>query len=146
MNGNLFTPNRNDTVAALKPEGMYLSMSHKTDNMPQISRGTVHSNSDEAFMLVASHLNGSMGPTFESTDPMFPTSERLYMPSSSQRYDIPTAERMYIPGASHDRNETNPSSERLYISTNNSERMYNQNPIISMDELPSQALSSSQRI
>ncbi|XP_027936790.1 methylmalonate-semialdehyde dehydrogenase [acylating], mitochondrial-like isoform X3 [Vigna unguiculata] len=44
MNGNLFTPNRTDSVAALKPEGIYLS-------------------------------------TFGSTDPMFPTSEKLYTPS-----------------------------------------------------------------
>ncbi|QCE07287.1 methylmalonate-semialdehyde dehydrogenase [Vigna unguiculata] len=116
MNGNLFTSNRTDSVAALKPEGIYLS-------------------------------------TFGSTDPMFPTSEKLYTPSTSQRSDIPTTERMYIPAASH-RNESNsqlddalaPSSESLYISTNNSERMYNQNPIISMDEFPSQALPSSQRI
>ncbi|TKY58739.1 Methylmalonate-semialdehyde dehydrogenase of acylating [Spatholobus suberectus] len=197
MNGNLFTPKRTDTARALKPEGIYMSMSHKTDNIAQISQGsdnispashrmdaTVHSNSDEAHILAASHLNESIGQTFDRTDPMFPTSERIYMASTShrndqigstsQRTDIglhQTTERIYIPAASQ-RNESispacqlddalpstserifmppmvqnmPPSSERLYIPAS-SQRMYNQNPIISMDEFPSQALPSSQRI
>ncbi|KAK7386699.1 hypothetical protein VNO78_27034 [Psophocarpus tetragonolobus] len=197
MNGNLFNPQSTDTATPLKPEGIYMP-SHKTENIAQTSQGsdnispashridaTVHSNSDEAYILAASHLNKGIGQTFERTDSMFPTSERLYTPSTSshrndqigstsQRTDIPTTERIYIPAASH-RNESIsispacplddalpqtservfmppivlnmlPTSERLYIPAN-SQRMYDQNPIISIDEFPSQALpSSSQRI
>ncbi|CAJ1940301.1 unnamed protein product [Sphenostylis stenocarpa] len=194
MNGNLFTPQRTDTDAALQTEGIYMSMSHRTDNISQISQGrdnispvshrmnaTVHSNNDVACMIEASHLNTSIGPTFESTDPLFPTSERIYkastshsndqIGSTSQRSDIPTTEGVDIPVPSH-RNECispacqlddalapssgrvfmppsvqniPPTSERLYIPTN-SQRMYNQNPIILVNEFPSQALHSSQTI
>ncbi|RDX84368.1 Methylmalonate-semialdehyde dehydrogenase [acylating], mitochondrial, partial [Mucuna pruriens] len=154
MNGNLFAPQRTDIATTSKPQGIYMSMSHKTDNIAQISQSsdnispashrmdaTVHSNSDGAYILAASHLNKSIGQTFERTDPVFPTSERIYMPSTSshrndqigttsQRMDIglhQTTERIYTPAASQ-RNESispacqlddalAPTSERVFIPT-----------------------------
>ncbi|XP_027363704.1 methylmalonate-semialdehyde dehydrogenase [acylating], mitochondrial-like isoform X2 [Abrus precatorius] len=195
INGNIYTLQRPDAAAALKQEGgKYMCMSRKTDNIAQTSLGsdvspashrmdaTVHSNSDKAYIMEASHLNKSNGQTFERTDPMFSNSERLHRPSTSQRNDkigstsertdiALTTERIYIPAASHRNESISPtfqlddalpptservflppivqnipaSSEMLYIPSN-SQRMYNQNPIISMDEYPSQALPSSQRI
>ncbi|KAG5017091.1 hypothetical protein JHK85_023227 [Glycine max] len=151
MNGNLFIPHTTDTATALKPEGIYMCTSHKTDSIAQASQEssdnitpgshrmdtTVHSNSDKAYILAASHLNKSVGQTFERTDPMFPTSERIYMPSTSshmndqigstsQRTDIPTTERIYIPAASHinksispacqlDDDTLAPTSERVFM-------------------------------
>ena len=198
MNVNISTASqRADTAStALKSDGIYLSVSHKIDDLAQRSQGsdnispvshrmdaTVHSTSERAYILAASSMSKSVGETFERSDPMFPTSERIYMPATSHRNDHigstshrTDIERVYIPSASHHRNESigqasqlgdaltptseraflppmvqnmPPSSERLYVPTN-SQRMYNQNPIISMDEFPSQAaamtLPSSQRI
>jgi hypothetical protein len=157
-----------------------MSLSHKTENIAQISEqsdninpashrtdANVDSTSDRAYILGPSHLNKSIGRTSENTDPMFPTchmNDQIGL-TSSHRTDIglgPTTERIYISSAS-DRNENyssaceiddalpstservfiptmvhsmTPSSESSYVPAN-SQRMYIQNPVISMDEFPS---------
>ncbi|KAK7361099.1 hypothetical protein VNO77_03131 [Canavalia gladiata] len=195
MSRNIFNASLvTDTATALKPNEIYMSTSDKTDNIAQKSQGSdkispasnrMDVSESASYILATSHLNKSTGQTFERTDPMFPTSERIYMSSTShrndhigsttQRNDIglpPATENIHVPAASH-RNESispscqlddalppttservfippivqdmPPTAERLYIPTN-SQRMYNQNPIVSMDEFPSQALPSSQRL
>ncbi|KAI4328118.1 hypothetical protein L6164_020500 [Bauhinia variegata] len=191
-NSNISTASqRTDTSIASKSERVYIPMSHKMDAMGQIPHrsdnisptphgtdASIDSTSDRVYIMASSLMNENIGQTFERSDPMFPTSERIYMPATSHRTDIglrPASERIYTSAASHGNEDITPasqlgdalsptsergflpplvqkmqqSSERLYIPAN-SQRMYSQNPIISMEEFPSHAaamtLPTSQRL
>lgn len=193
---------RADTAMALTSEREYIPTSHTLDNRAPTSHRIdttlqhQHPTSERVFMLAASHLNDTMGQTFQRTNTtLFSTSERLYMPvtshlndrmgstsATSQRADTialhPTSERIYM-SATSQRNDNMasasqradavpPTSERMYMSPivqrnsgmpttserlyipATSQRMYSQDPIISIDEFPSQGASltlpTSQRI
>ncbi|XP_062143677.1 uncharacterized protein LOC133851332 isoform X1 [Alnus glutinosa] len=161
------TPHRIDTTVHPTSDRVYmLAASHLNDSMGQTfqrNNTTMFPTSERLYMPATSHLNDHMGSTSQRTDiALHPTSERIYMPATSQRNDNmvpasqradahvpPTSERMYMPPIVH-RNSGMPlTSERLYMPPA-SQRMYSQNPIISMDEFPSQGASltlpTSQRI
>lgn len=85
-----------------------------TTNTSQRSESTkVHSTSERGYT-----------PVFKRTDTVYPASESVYMPTSSQRNDIsitmhhPISERMYIPTSSHRSDSMAMASpERLYLHT-----------------------------
>ncbi|KAF7829267.1 putative succinate-semialdehyde dehydrogenase [NADP(+)] isoform X3 [Senna tora] len=116
--------------------------------------------SERIYMPATSQRSDLVGSGSHSIDiGLGPTSERIYISAASHRNEninaasqlgdsLPaTSERAFLPPIVQ--NMPPASSERLYIPTN-SQRMYNRNPIISMDEFPSQAaamtLPTSQRI
>lgn len=113
--------------------------------MPQTSqRATdigLHSTSERMYISAAAasqrneNLAGAASAS-QQTDPMSASSERMYMSPMVQRNANAAA--------------MGSASERLYISAGTAQRMYSQNPIISMDEFPNQgaslSLPTSQRI
>ncbi|KAJ4714581.1 Methylmalonate-semialdehyde dehydrogenase [Melia azedarach] len=132
------TFHRTNTTLFPTSERMYIPCaSHGNDHIGSTSHRReihVHSNSERLYMSVATQRSDNMGPASQRTDIMSPTSERLYMPPLVQR-------NAGMPS----------SSERLYMpATSASQRMYTQDPIISMDEFSSQGssmtLPTSQRI
>ncbi|KAJ7953503.1 Methylmalonate-semialdehyde dehydrogenase [Quillaja saponaria] len=139
-----------DTAMIIGSERVYMHMSHRTDNTDSISHRidnmtpaahrmdmSVHSTSDRAYNLAATHLNENMSQTFQRMDHVFPTSERLYMPvtshrndhigSTSHRTDIglhPNPERIYLSATSHRNDNIAPASQRADAMPPTSERMY----------------------
>ncbi|MED6131839.1 hypothetical protein PIB30_013568 [Stylosanthes scabra] len=122
-----------------------MSMTHEVGDLAQISPRI------DANVHFASNTSKSIGETFERSDTIL-TSERIYMPATTHTTDIglsPTSashrneridqasQRALMPPMVQNMTR---SSERLYVPTNSSQRMYNQNPIISMDQFPSKRI------
>nr|XP_048335087.1 uncharacterized protein LOC107425045 isoform X2 [Ziziphus jujuba var. spinosa] len=166
---------RNDSMAATShhmettvhpsSERVYILTSHLNDSMnqpfqrsdnmftaserlymPQTSqRATdigLHSTSERMYMSAAAaasqrneNLAGAASAS-QQADPMSASSERMYMSPIVQRNANAAA--------------MGSNSERLYIPAGTAQRMYSQNPLISMDEFPNQeaslSLPTSQRI
>lgn len=159
-------PSSQRTDATVHPtERVYvLATSHRNDNMVQTSQRTditMHAASERVYMPATSHRNDNMGSTSQRPDIAVHPTEKIYMSATSHRNDsmAPTSqrtdimpqasERMYMPSAVHRNGGMPPTSERLYI-PGTSQRMYTQNPMISIDEFSGQGASltfpTSQRI
>ncbi|XP_062100666.1 uncharacterized protein LOC133806588 isoform X2 [Humulus lupulus] len=165
---------RNDSMAATShrvdanvhpsSERVYMLTSHLGDSMTQTLQrsDTMFTTSERLYMLATSHRSDHIGLTTQRNDiALHSTSERIYMSAASQRNDNLTAasqptdsmpstsERMYMSSIVQRNAAMPPTSERLYMH-GTSPRLYPQNPIISMEEFPSQgpsvSLPSSQRI
>ncbi|KAK4263066.1 hypothetical protein QN277_028542 [Acacia crassicarpa] len=150
-------PDANATTA-LESERPYMPLSRKVDSIGpshRIDASMPSTSGSVVYVLAASHLNESLGQTIERPEPMFTTSERIYMPAFSHSTDIglgPTSERMYITATSHRTERISApsqlgdpmvqnmtaSSERLNIPAS-SQSMYNRDSILSIDEFSSQS-------
>ncbi|PON97057.1 Succinylglutamate-semialdehyde dehydrogenase [Trema orientale] len=138
---------RTDITMALSSERVYMpashdgmgSLSHRSESMATASHqvdATVHPTSERVYMLT-SHLSESMSQTFQRSDTMFTTSERLYMPATSQRSDHSgsttqrndiglhsTSERIYMSAASQRNDNLAAASQQSDSMPSTSERMY----------------------
>ncbi|XP_031285152.1 mucin-17-like isoform X2 [Pistacia vera] len=163
------TSHQTDVTLNQTSERIYmLSNSHLNDNMGQSfqrSDTTMFPATERIYIPCTSHRNDHIGSTSLRADiNLHSNTERLYMSGPTPRNDMvpasqqadimsPTSERMYIPSLVQRNTGMPPTSERLYMpasAPSTSQRMYTQNPILSMDDFPSQGssmtLPTSQRI
>nr|AMJ39517.1 aldehyde dehydrogenase 6B2 copy 3 [Bixa orellana] len=144
---------RNDSMASRSERIYVLTNSHLSDGMGQTSQrsdGTIFPTSERIYVPATPHRNDRMGSTSQRVD----VALQSYMPATSRRNEnltsssscgqaetmAPTSESMYMPPVVHRNARMAPTSERLYMPAA-SQRIYTQNPIISMDDYPSQGPS-----
>lgn len=145
-NNTTLASQRTEINMALTSERVYMSSSH--DNMGSMSLGddsmattsrvdsSANPPSKRAYMLGTSPLSDSMNRTFQRSNTMFTTCERLYTPtishrgdSSSQRTDVSlhsASERIYMSAATSQRNDNlgPAASQQADPMPSTSERMY----------------------
>lgn len=150
------TPTSRPTDTAAHPASERLHdiiTSHLSDSMVQSFQRNDHMfPTERKYTSAAAHRNDHIGLTSQRPDvASYPSSERVYSSATSQRTDNmipasqraeampPTTKTMYMPPIVQRNNGPQKTSERLYMYQ--SERMYSESTLISIDGFSSQGVS-----
>lgn len=143
-----------DTAAHPASERLHdITTSHLSDSMVQSFQRNDHMfPTERKYTSAAAHRNDHIGLTSQRPDvASYPSSERVYSSATSQRTDNmipasqraeampPTTKTMYMPPIVQRNNGPQKTSERLYMYQ--SERMYSESTLISIDGFSSQGVS-----
>ncbi|XP_034910368.1 methylmalonate-semialdehyde dehydrogenase [acylating], mitochondrial [Populus alba] len=150
------TPTSRPTDTAAHPASERLHdviTSHLSDSMVQSFQRNDHMfPTERKYTSAAAHRNDHIGLTSQRPDvASYPSSERVYSSATSQRTDNmipasqraeampPTTKTMFMPPIVQRNNGPQKTSERLYMYQ--SERMYSESTLISIDGFSSQGVS-----